>query len=108
MSRKPSKWVKANISTDITKYMETSETDSSNASVAGRVEQFEENKTHLPVKSPDTNVEIFDILKNVSNKVKGLTKAVGINTKGISEFNDSIESIKMVKNTVLKALKTSV
>ena len=112
MSRKPRKGGKAN--TDITNYMKPSEVDSAYASVAGKIVQFEENKTPLPVKPPDTNVEISNILKDLSNEVKGLTKAVGLNTKGISEFKDGIESIKTVKNTVLtlsddlKALKTSV
>ena len=82
MSRKPKKRGKVDVNTDINKYMETSETDISNASVEGRVVQFEENKTPLPVKPADTNAEIVNIFKDLSNKVKGLTQAICLNTTG--------------------------
>ena len=99
MSRKSIKGGKAN--TNITDYMETPEADSANASVVGIIGPFVENKTSLPVKPPDTNVEIFEILNDLSDEIKELTKAVGLNTKGITELKAGIESIKTVKNTVL-------
>ena len=79
MNRKSRNSGKAN--TNITDYLEAPDADIAITSVAGIIGHFEENNMSLPAKPPDTNVEIFDILEDLSDEVKELTKAIGLNTK---------------------------
>ena len=70
MTRKFRNSGKAN--SDITDYLEAPEAEIVNDPVAGIIGQFEDNNMLHPAEPPDTNIEIFIILKDLSDEVKEL------------------------------------